>query len=70
MAYGHLKTEMRGDTSPWGYRADVKRAARRLRREGDWKTTLESHHGDLGVGNCKSVVRASPGPAPRPRGSA
>ena len=47
MAYGHLKTEMHGDTSRWGHRADVKRAARRLRRERDRRATLESR--DLGV---------------------
>lgn len=35
MALPRLKTEMRGDTSRWGHRAAIKRAANRLRREAD-----------------------------------
>ena len=35
MAYGRVKTEMHGDTSRWGHRDDVKRAADKHRRHAD-----------------------------------
>lgn len=41
MAYGRkLKTEMKGDTSRWGHRSDIKKAANKLRRKSD-KVILE-----------------------------
>jgi hypothetical protein len=41
MAYERIKTEMHGDTSRWGHREDIKRAADRLRREADKRAAAE-----------------------------
>jgi hypothetical protein len=41
MGYERIKTEMRGLTSRWGPRADIKRAADRLRREADKRACAE-----------------------------
>lgn len=60
MAYERMKTEMHGDTSRWGYRADVKHMADRLRRSADKHACAE----DMDEPTASPPTSASDDPKP------
>ena len=57
MAYERIKPNMHGDTSRWGHREDIKRAADRLRREEDKRECAEGEREAL----VEPLASASPG---------